>query len=227
MQIFNILEALVEPTETTKQYGGDLVKRSKNKAPVQFNKKKELGGGVHGTAKPDPNDEHMAIRYNHRPQDEENPYDGFRKLLRLMKENRLMDDPHFVKVYGITRIDGKNGKHIYKYKVEKLVKWTSLSDEEMESIINTHFNGDMDIGEDGENIIDSMCVAIENFLESGQNPDIFNGTFKRSMLNLKDAYQSHVPKSEFDILYLDIHSGNIMVRRGPHGLQLVFTDIFS
>jgi hypothetical protein len=71
-------------------------------------------------------------------------------------------------------------------------------------------------------LMDTIDVVIDSVHTSNTATIIKDVEFKKAMLLLRSLRQK--TKSAGSHMFFDLHSGNIMVRRGPGGPQLVFTD---
>lgn len=224
MKILDLLEAIVNPAQATKQFSGKLKRREWGGGSGR----KELGMGGYASVKPHPTDDFLVKKHHTGPDAAAD--DGYNAYIKYVIDNDLMDNPHFPRVYNITKIKDKAGKFIYTYDVEKLNDLNSMTREDYEAIINTHFNSnamhfaDFDSDSVWENAM-RMAKVVRSGIQS-DTPSYFTGSFRDAVKKIiADRY--NIRRENGSAVGLDVHAGNIMFRRTPHGPQLVLTDIFE
>jgi hypothetical protein len=195
--------------------------------------------GAFSSVKDDKHDPHMVKKYHHGPVGDGSPdseigedaYVYFAKW--LAKQN--VTNPHLPRIYDIKKIQDSAGKFIYKYQVEKLNSATELGLEELMNVFGQHFVSDtvaqqvadeldfeagVDTPANKKILIHVMGRFCEQMVREGCK-NIKSESLREALGLIQKFLKDHGEK-EFS---LDIeNSGNIMFRRGPHGLQLVLTD---
>lgn len=232
MKILELLERLIQPEQSSKQYRGHF-----NDTPEYAHPDKILGGGLYSVARDDKTDPHMVKKSNYRPMGnikyngraERDPFDAY---IDYIIDNDLMDNIHFPRVYNVKRIKDQDGKQVSKYQMERLVPLTNLSFEEFSALIETHFKQRLALPFDGNTskwddyeykIARDAIAQVLNAAAGGDGRAL--STIK--LYALEDAV-NHINKlAKRTRATLDIHRENIMVRRTPHGPQLVITDPLS
>lgn len=176
----------------------------------------ELGRGLFSKVKHS-EDPHMVDKETIRPlgPDHKNKADGFEFFVKTLVENDLMDNIHFPKVYKAAKSTDSTNTHRHKYTLEKLEPIDGLSDEEFASLVETHMLRPC-----------ASVNALADRISGACNSKYDRDTFIR-MESLRDACEIISEMDDVSDFRMDIHDGNIMVRRTPHGLQLVFTDPFG
>lgn len=178
------------------------------------------------SGRPDRSDPHMFQKYNHRPLGGRDEYgaDGYEAFIRYLLENDI-DNPHFPVVYGIKKITDKNGKYINKYNVERLQEFDTLERDDINLIIRNNFE-DMAQGEfEGMPRIDMLDTVAALIEDTVSRFPLHINYFRQD--SLKEALEILHNIANAKRFHVDIHRGNLMVRRGPVGLQLVINDPFS
>lgn len=222
MKIQMLLE-LIDTNVETKQYRGEFRGNSTGN-PRSSNK--EIGSGVYSKVRNDPHDPHMVQKRHHNPKAASN--DGFVKWGDYLINNNLVDsNPHFPRIYNVRKIEDSEGQKIYKYQIEKLVPTEDVSPKLLKAVWRQNFTKESmpeDIEElDAEDIADTMSGIISMAVEGNREymDDIISDSLKQAVQHLHAYYE------ETNFTVPDLHSGNIMLRRTPHGVQLVITDPFS
>lgn len=226
MKITDILE-MFEPNVSSGTYDGEF----KDKGEWDYDKKKarEFPGGGRGNfanVRPDKKDPHMVRKNHHTPifGDEE---DGYVPFINYLIQHKLMGEyVNLPRIYDVKRIASKrNEGYIYSYTLEKLLSFKEVEMDEMNSVINRTLGDKPPKGmpwfnrEDAQNtktLNQWFASQIERSLGDGYNirdPELVKA------LELIDKVNTDNPNN-----ITDIHGGNIMYRRTPHGLQVVITD---
>lgn len=226
MKILDLLiEDLVNTNWKEKEYNGVL----KSRPMGVSDQRKSLGSGNNASVKPDPNDPHMVRKHNtHTYRSPEGfdsgTNDGFNKYIEYLITYNLTDNIHFPKVYDINTIKDKHGQKIHTYRIEKLIESSDVSPEEVEAFVHR------DLGPDFKNygtgtiaVIESACDYLaECILDATWNKERISGLSD----TMKDAVKILGQISRVIGQRTDLHSGNIMWRRTPHGMIFVFNDPF-
>lgn len=223
MKIQVLLE-LIDTNVETKSYRGEF---HGNNTGNSRSSNKEIGSGVYSKVRNDPNDPHMVQKRHRDPKAAST--DGFVKWADYLINNKLVDtNPHFPRIYNARKIEDSEGKNIYKYQIEKLVSAEDVSPKILEAIWRqnfTQYSMPEDIEElDAEDIADTMSGIISMAVEGNSEymDDIISDSLKEAVKHLRAYYA----ETNYNALP-DLHSGNIMLRRTPHGIQLVITDPFA
>lgn len=192
-------------------------------------------GSQFSTGKPARTDPHMFKKHGTRPLggDERKDYDdegdavfgqvdvdGYDVFVRYLVKHDI-DNPHFPAVYKAHKITDKQGRHINKYDVEKLIPSDKLSPEELEHVLDTTFT-ERPPNEHHWSALNLLTSALSAVVKG--SPRFNHGLALDSM---KEAVTILGNIRREERLQWDIHSGNFMFRRTRNGLQLVFNDFFS
>lgn len=218
MKIDLLLE-LVQPKVAEKKFNGYM--RDGNRSSH-----KEVGRGLRSSVKHDATDPHMVRKHNHETfADYEKP-DGFNQFINYLIENDLLDNPHFPRVYNITKVTGQNDKHIYTYKMEKLVSGVELNGKEIDAVIHQNFQDwAINVGEDHYNRealwVRKKLNAIESVLTTAVHQKDYRKLKSETLIEACQILHNMLKHYETD---LDLNIGNFMFRRTGVGLQLVITD---
>lgn len=215
MKIQTLLE-LIDTKITTKKYDP----RAK-RGPV-------MGSGIYSTVTKDLDDPHMVRKLHHDP--DTAGLDGFVKWGEYMIKHKLMNNPHLPRIYNISKemIDG--GGFVYEYTMEELTPLSkgNIRKDEFEALWRQHMSeesypedADEMSGEELMGFLGSIIMAAIEGDDKSLN-DITSESLKEAVLHLRHYYEE-----ESSNPIPDVHSDNVMMRRTPHGLQLVVTDPFA
>lgn len=221
MKIHDLLEDLIGTMKTQKTYNGTLGQKSRNYNTMR----KALGSGHFASVKPDPNDPHLVKKHSKRA---ESSIDGYNAFIEYLINHDLMDNIHFPKIYNITAITDKHGNKIHTYKMEKLIPFEEANRKELEFFIHKTFNekGIKEILEScarhGTSFVLALGIIISDCAYGDFNlNNIIDDSFREAMETIK------VIARDTPFVNIDIKTDNMMWRRTPHGLVLVFTDPIS
>lgn len=177
----------------------------------------ELGRGYFSRVNPDKNDPHMVIKRSTSPMGPNHARkgDGFQEYVKMLVDNKLMDNIHFPKVYKAKTVVDKSNTHRNTFTIERLQSIESISKEEFESLVERHLLRPV---ADAEGLADRISGACHSEYD--------RKNYIR-MESLKEACEIIEELDNISHFRLDIHEDNLMVRRTPHGLQLVISDPFG
>lgn len=231
MNINTLLE-IVQTTIQDKNFNGTL-RSTKRKWGSEH--PKELGRGAYSIASTDPNDPHMIRKHHTSPLAAR--FDPFLDWVKFLIDNNHLNNPHFPKFYNIQKITDKHGSYIYSFTMEKLQSLTdkNINTEILYAIAERDFT-DPDYIFENVSRVDSvesiayevaskMGNTMENAVMRDKVSDIKSESLLEALTIVKEYYDANADVIED--LRADIHGGNIMYRRGPHGFTLVITDPFS
>lgn len=166
-------------------------------------------------------DPHMVRKYN--KSEEASRQDGFAKYVEFIVRFKLWDNNvHFPRVYNTNVVQGGDyGDPVYDWTIEKLLDWDAVSVAEYD-YMNQRYFGES-VNDEPRLLIQDMASRILNALRGDtvmsnevRDPDLI--TAMEVLKQIKD-YAGFVG--------YDIHKDNIMFRRTPVGMQLVFNDPFG
>ncbi len=141
--------------------------------------------------------------------------DGFDAYVDLMVEYGVMDNIHFPKVYDGRRVTDANGEVKREYSIERLFPMDSLSPEEWDAMVNVNLR-----------VAANSPAKFCDLLWDAVADDEFRHDYILSD-SLNEACVALAKMSRTAGFNLDIHPGNVMVRKTAHGAQPVFSDPFS
>jgi len=163
--------------------------------------------------------------------------DGYFKYVSaLAKNDRITKNPYFPKIYSVNVKEDEKGLARYAVEMEALLDFDSLSAEEMQMLgermffnfhsMLKHYRARMnELGIKDAKLTDHKTLQF-TLLKGMEN--LFSYSSKAMTYikdpNLKGAMlilSSLVKKQNTNP---DIHDGNLMIRRGPGGPQIVITD---
>jgi hypothetical protein len=189
----------------------------------------DVGTGTYSSVSAKKNDPFLVRKTSDTfqgPQYDAKEQDGYWTYIEgIVKNPELKDNPFFPRVYNIKTIKDPRGKAIYRADIEKLEPLTSLD----KSLVIRYFASILNKEKTKEYLekhrvrsqdgIIAECVYLIDKSASEGNYDFINNA------QLAEALQYiHSLSNKFGV---DIHSENIMFRRGSYGLQLVITDPLS
>jgi hypothetical protein len=225
-----IMEDLSRPETVEKRYNGVFRNHHQQAFNVQQStKNRTLGQGFYSNVKSHRTDPHLVQKNNHRQMARNT--DGFNVFVEWLIKQDKLDNIHFPRIYNIKRITDREDNVVHSYEMEKLIKAADVTKEE---ILAFH-----------EHNIHEDTLALDGLLERGFNDDVFkaqyfnhlchalNRAVKQKIFSyfladsMKTAIATLIEASHDESLpqlYIDFHEGNLMWRRGPTGLTLVFSD---
>jgi hypothetical protein len=223
-----IAEDLAQTQVTDRNYGGKMnfnndwrSKRQRGSAPTdeheKMNKQGELGRGIFSKVVSNPEDPHTVKKISTSPMGPGHAVkaDGFNAYVRMLASNDLMDNVHFPKVYKANTSTDTSGTHRNSFTIERLTDLSSISEEEFQALVERCLLRPV---YDVAGLADRISGACQS--------DYDRKTFIK-MESLLEACEIIDELDGISDFRLDIHEGNLMVRRTPHGLQLVISDPFG
>ena len=160
----------------------------------------------------------------------------FQYVRTITKNERLSKNPYFPKIYDVQVVKDKNfdlPSHSYYVDMERLHKLGTLSDEEALTIGRNLIHGfDSWMNQTtstGQKMYSDPEKALIGYLRQPVSKR-FSAKGNRLLDNIKDPNLKQALMFIKSVLrgntrfFTDIHNENIMVRRGRHAPQLVFTD---
>lgn len=209
-----------------------------------------LGDGNRATVHQDKDDPHMVKRYSKRS--DSNYFDKFNRYAKIIVDRKLWQNPHFPRIYETeTELVGPSGpKNAYiNWKIERLFSYETLSFDDAKTMVYNYFNegffkevmGTSSSQTNPDNIdemyfesraatanytnrpvvaiiVNDMCRQILPRPLGTLNEN--NEAFKQAVHILNELYDT-IPEFDNDLI-----PTNVMFRRGPGGIQMVFTDPF-
>ena len=228
MKIQELLEDLVNADISRKKYNGTL----QGKDTRYAKSKKQLSNGSQASVKADPNDPHMIKKHNTKVFPEikkatgygrpARTNDGFNEYIEYLINHQLTDNIHFPKIYNIKTIIDKDNRKIHSYTMERLIETFELSEDEINAFIEKTVSEDwMGYIEPGKDGLDDVIPLIRKCLDITKRPsDIFIDEEFIKAIDILNKVKSAIHGKD------DLSVYNIMWRRTPYGVILVFTDPF-
>lgn len=156
---------------------------------------------------------HDVVKQPHVPiQRKELKLDGYHAFIKIALKHQ--DNPCFPKIREV-RITHDETHILPEYDIEKLIKYTDVPKEVLESTINRYM--DVSSPKNWHHEVPAMSV-LSRAVETGDLSDIKDK-------HLKDA--CHILNKNKEDYHLDIHFNNIMFRFSGGAYQLVFIDPFA
>jgi len=150
--------------------------------------------------------------------------DGYWYYIKKVIDNNLWENPYFPRVYEFKKFYKGSNAH-YRVKLETLVQMEDLNKPELIAVVSRMIGDDPEyLGiiqpYHHENDIMDLIKQIFRRVWDGKKSDKMDTNFISAMKALKEINKNT------NYLY-DLHKGNIMARRGPHGVHPVIVDPFS
>jgi len=177
-----------------------------------------VGSGSYSAVKKD-RDPHFVQKTSRRV--ETSKLDGYWYFIKQVIDKRLWENPYFPRVYQFKKFYQGDNAH-YRVKLENLVNMEDLSREELIASVTRM------VGDDPEDLgiiqpyfkKHDIKVLIENIFKR-----IWDGKESKEMDPSLVSAMRTIKKMHLDAKYgYDLHKGNVMFRRGPHGLHPVIVD---
>ena len=210
---FDVLnERIIQTSMSDKTYPGTF-----NNVRHSRVSKDELGRGAFSKVTPDHNDPHLVKKTNITPLGKQHAdkADGFEQFVRLIDESGMNENIHFPRIYRATKVTDAQGTHRSSYSMEKLEPIKSLSFEDSKTLEQTHMT---------EGYSEDASLS-DRLYDACRSPSARERYVK--MESLKEACEALYEMDDVSDFRLDIHKDNIMVRRTPYGVQLVFSNPFG
>jgi len=175
---------------------------------------KGMPSGNFSAVKDDSKDPHMVKKFSKRGRSDED--EGFKAFVMFLYNNGFDGNIHMPRVYDIKTITGRDGITIDSYRMEKLVSLQSVSREELVAY-SEMMSDKIDVADD----VDTEFIPeeIAYFLKA-----VIAGRTQSKMESLNEACNIVARAERATGATLDLTTKNIMFRRTPQGLQLVFSD---
>lgn len=185
--------------------------------------------GTFARVRDDKKDPHMVIKNDTSPQNRPDNYNKF--INELIKKDLINQNIHFPRVYNIQKIKGKWNQFIFKYQMEKLYPMTSLSIDEMLTLIEQvtgddasgkvepeEYNGD----KYQKRAVSRLSYIIDDALSDQRS--FGRGVVMESLVEAIDLIKQI--GEDIEVYPNDIGGNNILIRRTSVGCQIVITDPF-
>ncbi len=196
---------------------------------------KALGGGVYSHVYDLPKETNSVLKVARHPRNRPDK-DGYVKYLEHIVG---LDNPYFPVVDELKHFVSDDGMNHMTVKLEKLHPIHKLSYEDVQSVFSRIFQRPLEQQElkqitnqlilpttqksyetKGELWSHALATFLENAISDRATFDkIQDPQLQEAIIELKRIYKMNYE--------LDIHNENIMCRRTPYGIQLVFTDPFQ
>lgn len=170
-------------------------------------------------------DPHMVKKYN--KSYDASYKDGFVMYAEYVVEYKLWDESvNFPRIYNTnaTPSDREVGSR-YDWRIERLIPWTEVSKEEFKAMVERYFVGPIvsrfGTGETERVLADGITIMLKRLLEGSSEISA-----RDEGLSVALSWLGSI-KKYYNFNGYDIHKDNIMYRRTPVGLQLVFNDPFG
>jgi hypothetical protein len=195
-----------------------------------------LGHGEFSRVTQDKDDPHMVDKQQLNRTDRSGSIfvDMFDQYAEIIAEERLWEMIHFPRVYAIKKYTDEAGEVRNKWKMEKLIELDSLDQEEIKRMTHRYFIpevaeevAELDAEKEDQYHYSNFADAISVAIHEGEWDHFRDKTLEKAAEKLEDIYTDLRQNYGYDAVALDLHSGNIMVRRTQNGLQVVFSDPFA
>lgn len=212
----NILEIINTDVQTVNVKNGKLI-GSIFKPSKEFDKH-----GKFSKIKDDPISPHFVLKL------ETKRDDAYWEFVEFLIKNKLFSNPHFPRIYDVKKYVDDTGKMARMARIEKLFPISSLSNEEVVSILENNFvdfivTNIKSSALSKSDMVELISGALSDAIDSSKHPDkyITNKQLSDAVASIRHFIRR---VNKLDGLVSDIHSGNLMVRRTPYGAQIVFID---
>lgn len=163
-----------------------------------------ISSGMYASVNKHKKDPHMVIKHTRQA----DPYNKY--VEALVQSQKWKENPHFPRIYV-------RGTQDHSYTMEKLIPFGDLELDELENYFKNHFDAEYNTHQlDKHDITYTMADMFRSRIPEHISDEL-----------LKEAIEWLRELSNQLDVHLDLHNNNFMWRRGPYGIQLVFTDPFS
>lgn len=206
-------------TETRERQVDDL-RASDKPYGYSSGKRGELGSGKFSRVKDKKSDPFMVQKIPNKAEDALSNDAYYCYIAVIVKRKIAQENPFAPRVYKINHFLGNDGSKKYTIDMEKLISAKDIGKDDIKAYASTLFadsdgaNGSYPIG-DADDLADKVNDIVHGNLSTN---DQLN-----SLIDIIKDIKSTATKHN-KTFYWDLHSGNMMFRRGKNGLQLVITD---
>lgn len=195
------------------------------------------GVGRFSTVKPG-SDPHTVKKSSKSPNHD--MIDGYWRFIDYVARYQLWENPHFPRVYNIKKIKDQSGDMMLRGEIEKLESLEDLRMDEIKHLYQKIYGLENmpSLGQNTKGLgrsevkdlyLKRLATDVQHSVKGLGNQKIEEESFKNAVKILKMIKKRESTSKDkirsLGFIY-DIHYGNIMARRTPYGLQLVFTDPF-
>lgn len=203
--------------------------RTDNQKNIKSDRVKKLGSGAFSTAYQDKDNPHDVMKGSK----QQVVPDGFQVFFTALEENPdMQSNPYFPRFRNISRYTSKDHRSgSYMVRVEKLEPLEKLTKKEMPAILRRILD------QDGIDQVMERMKGMDSLSWFSAQPYHYITSLAEIMVNHPKRFSKHVIDKDFlEAMqfitqvaadweyYTDLHEGNIMLRRTPYGVQLVFND---
>lgn len=227
MKIENIFE-IIEPRVSHRKYRGRFNRRGNNYSHRKETSFGNRGNGAFGYVTNDKNDPHM-IKKTTRSAVKREYKDGYWGYVEKIIEHKLWENPYFPRIYKKASIEDKDEDIFDRVVMEKLEEFDIIDKKprDVDALFRKIF-GDNARVEHTELLSYELAEIVFEYVMTGHVPGYisvdeqeFDTNFVKAVDILKDI------GGDREKFAWDLRKDNMMLRRGPHGFQLVFTDPFA
>jgi len=166
-------------------------------------------------------DSHSVIKKSKNPLNLKSVFkDAYWGYVYYIIKNKLSENPYFPRFYDVSRIIDKNGKMHFSAKMENLQSIDPGDKDLLNQLLNKIFDQHA-VSLVGDWL--TFLKVLRQIITTGESPFmkvIQDHYLVEALKSLHKFYKKYHAKD-------DINLHNLMIRRTPHGPQLVFTDPFS
>ncbi len=189
---------------------------SQHDRPFYSTKQNQLGYGKYSYVTQKKADPHLVTKVQNKAASNL-ANDGYFSYIKYIVDNKIAQrNPYAPRVYKINKFKDTAGNEKYTIDMEKLVDIEDISGEEL-AVVYKMITGLESNADDVNALRNKMTFFLGKHLSGDTNNPNLDEVLKIIDYLLR----------ENDDFILDIHDGNIMFRRTPHGVQLVITDPLS
>lgn len=213
-----LLNEIIEPK---------IINKTVDKPIGDSSRKGEIDSGKYSTVKND-NDPHMIKKSSKRARTDLESIDPYWTFIKKLVDSGIASrNPYFPRIYNITSLKGADEKEIRRAKMEKLLSYADLHDADVPllKIISERINANLNDLDDLDVEIDPVGAyisiisdKIDNLLRNYGINELNDDSLIEAIYFIRNMIK------ENHFMVIDMHTENIMFRRGSYGLQLVITD---
>jgi len=228
MRILEILDTKQQFFKTKKPFAVDIISREQNKKALDsdgLSKDKRMQG-AYGSVRLHKRDPHLVRKRSIKPRGNlmsDGYYAFISDLIEFYK--RHGPNPYLPRIYNIHHVEDSEGEKIYTADIERLFELDTLTKKDIESIFYRMFGQEYeDKGADDDFEMASMMEAVITALRNAVELNEY--TFGKLQISDEQLIKAlrFIRNVAEEGYWIDVRLPNIMVRRTPHGPQLVLTD---
>lgn len=185
-----------------------------------------IGAGMFSLVSSNKRDPHLISKRHKSPERDGKYTDAFTEYAEIVVRDELWNMIHFPRIYKTITLRDSENKKLRKWKIEKLYSLATLNSKETSSLIERYFGNDANIDSLKIEKPHHMADYLGNKIIDNELDAIKDETLLAACKKLIEIKQE-LSRVKNVAVFLDLGTGNIMIRRTKYGPEIVFSDPFA